>query len=361
MIEIFSIIGAISFSLLGVGYLKTQPKAKHAQIYFGLSICIVFYFLNALSFVWVDPSFRIDIGIFNFILNWLPSLAPSLFMLFCFCLFEESKKLPRWLVVIVGGHFLIYGGWLIYSIFVDYRLLNTLAAIFLSRLLDMGLLVFALGSVFWTLKEWRNDLEEKRRGLRRVFIFLQGVIILIVVVSENYIAKTDETFKLSQQISVSLVATSGFIVVLVLMTFDLNVASRLLRVAATPTPIHKNSSNTSAKEFEDFERIFIEQKLYRQHDLTIARVAKALGLPEYRARKLIIESLGFRNFNTMLNHYRVNDACEFLADPAKKDMPILTIALEVGYNSINPFNVSFRALKGVSPSEYRQNIQKPSN
>ena len=34
-------------------------------------------------------------------------------------------------------------------------------------------------------------------------------------------------------------------------------------------------------------------------------------------------------------------------------LPILTIALTVGYNSINPFNRAFRELKGMTPSEFR--------
>ena len=41
-----------------------------------------------------------------------------------------------------------------------------------------------------------------------------------------------------------------------------------------------------------------------------------------------------------------------LADP-KNTLPILTIALTVGYNSINPFNRAFRDSKGMTPSAYR--------
>ncbi len=38
-------------------------------------------------------------------------------------------------------------------------------------------------------------------------------------------------------------------------------------------------------------------------------------------------------------------------------MPILTIALTVGYNSINPFNRAFRDTKGMTPSAYRAQAQ----
>jgi len=42
-----------------------------------------------------------------------------------------------------------------------------------------------------------------------------------------------------------------------------------------------------------------------------------------------------------------------LADAEQRHLPILTIALTVGYNSINPFNRAFRELKGMTPSEFR--------
>ena len=43
-----------------------------------------------------------------------------------------------------------------------------------------------------------------------------------------------------------------------------------------------------------------------------------------------------------------------LADESKSGVPILTIALSVGYQSITPFNNAFRQNMGMTPSEYRK-------
>lgn len=80
-------------------------------------------------------------------------------------------------------------------------------------------------------------------------------------------------------------------------------------------------------------------------------------MPEYRLRKLIHEKLGYRNFNALLHEYRIAEACRELSDPAKNSLPILTIALTVGYNSINPFNRAFRDAKAMTPSAYRAQSQ----
>ena len=43
-----------------------------------------------------------------------------------------------------------------------------------------------------------------------------------------------------------------------------------------------------------------------------------------------------------------------LADPAQRHLPVLTVALSVGYQSITPFNNAFRQAKGLTPTEYRR-------
>ena len=63
--------------------------------------------------------------------------------------------------------------------------------------------------------------------------------------------------------------------------------------------------------------------------------------------------MGYRNFNAFLHAYRIRDACAQLLDPNFARTPILTIALDVGYQSLNTFNRGFRETMGVTPSAYR--------
>jgi AraC-like DNA-binding protein len=56
----------------------------------------------------------------------------------------------------------------------------------------------------------------------------------------------------------------------------------------------------------------------------------------------------------MLHVYRVAEACEILSDAKKANLPVLTVALSVGYQSITPFNNAFRELRGMTPSEFRK-------
>lgn len=93
---------------------------------------------------------------------------------------------------------------------------------------------------------------------------------------------------------------------------------------------------------------------YRTSGLTIAGLADHLATPEHRLRALINQRLGYRNFSAFLNRYRVREAQDILADRARVDLPVLTIAMDLGYNSLPTFNRAFRAETGQTPTDFRR-------
>jgi AraC-like DNA-binding protein len=64
--------------------------------------------------------------------------------------------------------------------------------------------------------------------------------------------------------------------------------------------------------------------------------------------------LGYRNFNAFLNRYRIDDAKAALSDPSHRDVQVLTIAMDAGFQSIGPFNRAFKADTGMTPTEFRR-------
>jgi AraC-like DNA-binding protein len=100
-------------------------------------------------------------------------------------------------------------------------------------------------------------------------------------------------------------------------------------------------------------RLLEEEHVCQREGLTLSGLSELVGLPEYRLRTLIHEQLGYRNFNALLHDYRIREACRRLSDPALRRTPILTIALSVGYASVNTFSRGFREIMGVTPSAWR--------
>ncbi len=94
--------------------------------------------------------------------------------------------------------------------------------------------------------------------------------------------------------------------------------------------------------------------IWQTEGLTVGRLAAELDTPEHRLRRVINRALGYRNFAAFINERRIASATAALSDIKRADTPILTIAHEVGFASLGPFNRAFREATGESPSEYRR-------
>lgn len=133
--------------------------------------------------------------------------------------------------------------------------------------------------------------------------------------------------------------------------------SALTAPEETPEAALALPSVAQAQASRHAERILVamaEESLYRQPGLSIGRLADHLGLPEHRVRALINGPLGFKNYSAFLNHFRLAEVARRLRDPGEAHLPILSIALDVGYGSLAPFNRAFREAYGCTPSDFRR-------
>ena len=101
-------------------------------------------------------------------------------------------------------------------------------------------------------------------------------------------------------------------------------------------------------------RLMADERIYRRDNVSIGALATKLSIPEYRLRRLINQRLGYRNFNVFLNNHRIEEAKAALSDPTQAEVPVITIAMDAGFQSLGPFNRAFKAVTGVTPTEYRR-------
>jgi AraC-like DNA-binding protein len=89
-------------------------------------------------------------------------------------------------------------------------------------------------------------------------------------------------------------------------------------------------------------------------DLSVGSLAKRVGIPEHQLRALINRGLGHRNFSSYVTGLRIAHAKAALADPEKARQQILRISMDSGFASLATFNRVFKALEGVTPTDYRK-------
>ncbi|MDF3022159.1 MAG: AraC family transcriptional regulator [Steroidobacteraceae bacterium] len=222
-----------------------------------------------------------------------------------------------------------------------------------SRLLS---LVFILSALWIAFRSRRMDLVESRRKFRDWLTAIVGLYMLGVIAAEIALLGKDPSPL------VSTLNVAAILVVSHLACHGLS-SARVHALEAIPKPAPPPPATPPSEEQRLLEQLRVameENFAYRENGLSIAALAGKVGVPEHVLRRLINQRLGFRNFNEFLNRYRLRDACARLRTPGMRSLPILTIALDVGYNSITPFNRAFKELVGMTPTQYREAENPPT-
>lgn len=61
-----------------------------------------------------------------------------------------------------------------------------------------------------------------------------------------------------------------------------------------------------------------------------------------------------KHFFDFINEYRIEKAKKILKDPTQKELTILEILYQVGFNSKSSFSTSFKKYTGKTPTEFRK-------
>ncbi|HET6470897.1 MAG TPA: helix-turn-helix domain-containing protein [Pseudomonadales bacterium] len=338
--------------------LVTQPNTAAGRLGALISINSAGFviFSRAMFDGWIAEPLRFTPSEpFLLTLQVLMNTTPGAFMLLAFVLFVNPlHRFPRWLLALyalqVGLEDLI--PWL-FGVTTHPSTVPTMTdsnpwLYLIFETTPAALQASFVGAaMFWIAKDWRGDLVDLSRLLRLVLMTAIAVnFVSYTLLTRLGIAPTDIRLLYVHE---SYMAFNVLINCSVLL-FLFHAAHVRQRPITSTAP---SVDPTDDLDFAAFETAMRAQ-VYHEAGLTIASLAARLGIPEYRLRRLINEKLGYRNFNHMLHAYRIAEASVALADPTQRRLPILTIALSVGYQSINPFNRAFRDLKGTTPSAFRQ-------
>ncbi|MEJ2128865.1 MAG: helix-turn-helix domain-containing protein [Woeseiaceae bacterium] len=278
----------------------------------------------------------------------LPAMSTPYFLwLFARAVFESPW--PRAIVVVVPAA-VVAGVWAIY-----------IAGPFFSpRIVEPALVVLRVVSLFvvahalWiTLTGRPDDLIERRRTFRLFFVGIIAIQVAAVVIVELVLG-SDGVPPWLDMANVIIIAILTLILAIPLLRL-----SRRFFEPATPTVTPQNAE--PGDELGAAGQVYCQKLLdlmdsgyYRETGLTIPTLAEKLAYPEHQLRRLINGHLGYRNFTAFLNSYRIAEARKQLADPEKARTPVLTIALNLGYASLGPFNRAFKADTGKTPTDYRR-------
>ena len=282
------------------------------------------------------------------LLAWALSVTGTgVFWLFAVSLFEDEPALTPWRFAPVA---LMFGFWLV----------GAFAPAPVGRWswpaygVTSVVLVIHVLSIAW--RGWRDDLVDQRRRLRAPLAAASAGYVLVQAACDFGWSLNAAPFDPSMVQALSLAGLSIATAVALLRVEPLLVATPASAGPATAMPTVEAGDLSPADRLvlNRLNQAMSQDEVWRGEDLSIGALAALVGAPEHRLRRLINGTLGHRNFADYVNSRRIAAAKEALSDPNLALKPISTIAYDLGFASLGPFNRAFRAAVGVTPTAWRQ-------
>jgi len=200
-----------------------------------------------------------------------------------------------------------------------------------------------------TLTGRKDDLLNKRRASRIYFVAIIAFVTIVSAISEPLIPSASEWRQTSKVLAIWPAIVWGFIW---MVSFDQKA------VTFTEDVKENNSLNERDRQLRDkLVYVMKEGLAFKDPSLNIVKLASKMGVTQYRLRSLINQNLGYKNFSEFVNAYRIEEVKKALTDRKNEHIPILTIALDSGFNSLSSFNRVFKDSESMTPTEYRNQNQ----
>lgn len=110
------------------------------------------------------------------------------------------------------------------------------------------------------------------------------------------------------------------------------------------------SSELGKKIIDELQETMKLKKYFLQSDLSLERLSELTNNNKHYLSQAINEQLGI-NFFEYINLLRIEEAQSILK--TQKQLTIIEVAYQVGYNNKVSFNKAFKNITGKTPSEYR--------
>ena len=306
----------------------------------------------------VITSAPVGVGWIGYPLTALCVAKSAIFWLFAKALFRDgfrvrAEHVAATIALVALGlwHELDFGRDVRAGIGTPFALLGSLAY-------DGLVLAFVVAALHEAWRGLASDLVERRRRLRIGLVAaIAAYLAIIVAVQLSNLTLGTRTAAPLVLANLTLMLAAGFAASVSLLQLRRGTWIEAAWGADGPT-VEPPAADRAL--LASLTRRMSEEALYRREGLTIGALARTLGTQEYVLRRVINRQLGYRNFNDFVHSYRIREACARLRSQAEALRPVLSIALDLGYNSIGPFNRAFKARTGMTPSEFRRDGVPPA-
>jgi AraC-like DNA-binding protein len=216
---------------------------------------------------------------------------------------------------------------------------------------------FSFNAIFFTITGYmivRSISVESVRKERSIRLFLFEIVCICIgmgVVASGYIIRNKD-MAVDGILSLIILAVIAFI----FTQYHESAYDEIEQVVERYQKSRLEGVDIRKLELE-IERKMNREKLFIEEGLTLAGLAENLGIRAYQLSEYLNNNKNM-NFSRFINQYRIAEACRILLE--EDEANIIRTAFAVGYNSKANFNLAFKTITGMTPSDFLKKKGKRS-
>lgn len=118
-----------------------------------------------------------------------------------------------------------------------------------------------------------------------------------------------------------------------------------------------NEDETDISKYEAICETISSKKLFTNPKLNLRTLSKALKINQKEVSRLI-NTHSKTNFYQFINRFRVGEFKRLINSPKAKQLSILGLSEEAGFNSKSTFYTAFKTLEGITPKQYEAQLKQ---
>lgn len=160
-------------------------------------------------------------------------------------------------------------------------------------------------------------------------------------------------FEWTKGANVAMIVTNANVVAFLLLGLTAVIAGRSQsrpEISNEPEPAPSPATAEDRDILSRIDSLMLTQKIYRNENLNLARLARRAGIPA-RQISAAINRLTGKNVSQYVNDHRIAEACRLLQDT---DHAVTAVMFEAGFQTKSNFNREFRRVTGLNPVTWRE-------
>lgn len=252
------------------------------------------------------------------------------------------------------------------SFFENYR---TMPEIRFIRAFGSILTVLYLVADIYFIRKYKKVLLENYTTGKAFFNYKWLSQLIIIIVSISAITFVKDLLKLTTNLEIinlsRIVMLVGGLIFICWLVLKALYAPKHFSGVNSKFQLVKNIIDTNSqlpertktdKQIDKIQEYITLNEPFLDPTLTMQKLADQLHIPAKDLSILINHHLN-KHFFDFINEFRIKKAMQILKDPSSKDLTILEILFDVGFNSKTPFNTAFKKYTKMTPTQYKQSVR----